>query len=375
MSRRNKAHGSCPAGYRGRIRIVLVLVTAAACVAGLCLGCAKEKEEIKEDKISNVKIQTVQKDLVRPCLSTVGTLNPFEEVIVSSEATGLLKEIRVDEGTRVTKGMVLARINDTDYRLNVLNAEAALKQAEASLVNLKIEHMRKESLLKDDLVTLQQFDDVSTRLTVTAQDLDRADVALSLARERLDKTVIRSPMNGIVKMKRVAAGDLIAAGMPMLTVVQINPLKLSFAVTEKDVGFLKKGRNVSFTVDAFPGKSFSGILSIIHPSLDERTRTLKAEALVENPEQDLKPGLFAKVTLYTAAPREAVVIPITSLLYDGTRVRVLVREGDKAMEKFLKIGDKYGEMVEVLEGLTGGESLIVVGQNTLSKGSRINVIK
>lgn len=352
----------------------LTLAAIMVCITALFPGCLMQEQEAKDGKIHNVRIHYVGHKLVRPSIGVMGTLEPFSEVIVSSEVNGVLKELMVDAGTPVTRGMVLARINDTDYRLDVINAEAALKQATAGLTNLKTEHGRMRSLVRKGSVSVQQFEEISTRLTVAVQDVDRAEAALSLARERLSKTVIRSPMSGVVKMRRVTPGELITAGMPLLAIVQIDPLKLALTVTEKDVGFLEKGQKVSFTVDAFPGSVFTGTLSVIYPSLDERTRSLKAEAIVDNQSEKLKPGLFAKASLYTTEPRNIVVVPITSILYDGSQVRVFIEDGGKAREKYLKIGEKYEEVVEVLEGLSGGESLIVVGQNTLFDGAMVNVV-
>ncbi|HNY66240.1 MAG TPA: efflux RND transporter periplasmic adaptor subunit [Deltaproteobacteria bacterium] len=327
------------------------------------------------EKMNNVKVWPVEKRSVQPYLDSIGSLYPDEEVTVSSEADGMLRAVYVDEGTPVSRGTVLAKVDDTDYRLNVSTAEALVKQAEAGLLNLKVEHRRKEALYKEELVTLQQFDDISTRLAVETQELQRAQVALSLARQRLHKTTVCSPIQGIVKLKMVSAGDFVRTSMPVMTIVRINPLKLSFSVTEKDVGLLKVGQDIVFTVDTFPGREFKGTLKVIYPSLDERTRTLRAEALVENPTLELKPGFFARVKVYTSSPREAVVVPATSLLYEGTKVKAFLQEGDRARERSLRIGSKYGEMVEVLEGLTGGEKLIVVGQNNLADGMKIHVVR
>ncbi len=353
----------------------MVLMVAALCIAIASPGCARKDEAVMSEKMNNVKVWPVEKRSVQPYLDSIGSLYPDEEVTVSSEADGMLRAVYVDEGTPVSRGTVLAKVDDTDYRLNVSTAEALVKQAEAGLLNLKVEHRRKEALYKEELVTLQQFDDISTRLAVETQELQRAQVALSLARQRLHKTTVCSPIQGIVKLKMVSAGDFVRTSMPVMTIVRINPLKLSFSVTEKDVGLLKVGQDIVFTVDTFPGREFKGTLKVIYPSLDERTRTLRAEALVENPTLELKPGFFARVKVYTSSPREAVVVPATSLLYEGTKVKAFLQEGDRARERSLRIGSKYGEMVEVLEGLTGGEKLIVVGQNNLADGMKIHVVR
>lgn len=348
--------------------VVLLFVTAMG------LSCSK-KQEVKAEKIINVKVWATETQAVRPYIEAVGSLKPNEEVIISPEVDGILNDIRVDEGTPVTKGTVLAVIRDTDYRLNAESARAAVKQAEAGLANITVEYRRKASLLKEELVTRQQFDDVSTRLTIATQDLDRARSALSLAREKLGKTVIRSPLKGIVKEKPAAAGDLARAGAPLMRIVQIDPLKLAFSIAEKDMGAMKEGQDVVFTVDPFPGREFSGRLSVIYPGMDERSRTLQVEALVANPALALKPGLFARVKVYTAPPRDSVVIPITSILYEGSRVKVFLMEANTARERIIGIGKKYGEMMEVTQGLKAGEQLIVVGQNNLLEGVRVHAVK
>ncbi len=376
MAGQRKPLQRSPVLHGERVRTgVAHLTVAVLCILLAFSGCAKKQEKANAEKISNVKVWVTEKRSVRPYIDTVGSLMPNEEVIVSSEVDGILRHIGVDEGTPVTKNMVLASVNDTDYRLGAANALAALKQAEANLANLKFEFKRKEALFSEELVTRQQFDDVSTRVTVAGQELDRAKVALSLSEEKLGKATIASPIKGIVKERKVTSGDFIRAGMPLLSIVQIDTLKLSFTVTEKGISAIKTGQDIIFTIDSFPGREFDGRLSVVYPSLDERTRSLRAEATVKNPSLELKPGLFAKVKVYTGSSRQAVVIPATSILYEGSRIRIFLQEGDKAKERFLKIGDKYGDMVEVLEGLKGGEKLIVVGQNSLSDGIRINVIK
>jgi membrane fusion protein (multidrug efflux system) len=338
-------------------------------------GCNKDDGKVSEERVVNVKVSMVEKKSFRPFVGTVGTLKAYEEVIVSSEVDGIVKSIRVDEGSSVSRGMLLAEINDTDYRLEVKRAEAVLRQAEATLANTKLEYDRKSSLYKEELVTKQQFDDVSARLAISDGDLDRARASLSLAKEKLSKTKIYSPLRGFVKEKKANAGDYVRNGTPLVWIIQSDPVKLSFTVPEKDVGKLKAGQDVVFRVDAFPDREFSGRVRNIYPSLEEKTRTLQVEALAPNQGNRLKPGLFAKVTLYTGEARDMVVIPVTAILYDNARIKVFVAEGNVAREKEIKIGHKYGESIEITEGLKQGEIIVVAGQNILSEGVKINVAR
>lgn len=337
-------------------------------------GCAANSDtKVVEEKVVNVRTETVEKRSLRPFVEAIGTLNPYEAVDISAEIEGVLKEVRIDEGTVVSKGDLLASIDESDYSLEVKHAEAVLRQAEASLSNTAAEYRRKEALYKDDLLTKEELDTLSTRLSLAEAEVDKAKVSLSLARRKILKTKVYSPISGVVKEKKVSAGGFLKNGAPLFTMIQIDPIKLIFTIPEKDVGRLKVGQEVQFKVDPYPGKEFKGRLNIIHPSLDEATRTLQVEALTPNPQGLLKPGLFARVTLYTGAPRSTLVVPVTALLYEAEKVKAFTVEGERAKEKAVRTGDKYGDVMEVLEGLKEGDKVVVAGQQNLSEGTKVRI--
>jgi len=148
----------------------------------------------------------------------------------------------------------------------------------------------------------------------------------------------------------------------------------------EDINRVKKvrkavGPGVSLRVDAFPDREFKGNVTTIYPSLEEKTRTLMVEALVPNPEESLKAGLFAKVILHTGAAKETVVIPITALLYEEARIKVFVEDGGRAKERPVVVGGKYGELMEIAEGLKEGEKVVVAGQQNLSEGVKVHVAR
>jgi len=207
------------------------------------------------------------------------------------------------------------------------------------------------------------------------------------------KTRISSPLAGIVKEKKVDRGNFVKNGTPLFTVIQTNPLKLNFTVSEKDVAKLRTGQEVLFKVDAYPEKEYKGKLSIIYPSLEERTRTLKVEAVVSNKDGQLKPGLFAHITVYTGAARDTIIVPATSLLYEGEKIKVFVAEGNIARERNVTVGQKFTfspeyngqtaqtpesgqrEFTELTEGVKDGEMVVTVGQQGLFDGAKIMVGK
>ena len=353
--------------------VILLLLLCVAVSANI--GCKKQEQKVTKEQSVNVRVRTAENRPLRPFVESIGTLNPYEMVNVSSELDGILKTIQVDEGSPVTRGQVIAEIKETDYQLAIEQAKAILKQAEAALANAKQEHLRKEALYREELVTKQQYDDIVARLAVAQGDVERAVAGLDLAKEKLTKTKIHAPMAGSIKEKKVTAGDYIRNGTLLVSIIRTDLLKLSFSVSEKDVGSIRTGQDVSFAVDAFPGREFRGQVKTIYPSLEEKTRSLQVEAVVANADRSLKPGLFARVTLYTGPARDTIVVPITALLYDNSTTKLFVIEGDRARERKVKIGRKYGELMEITEGLKAKEIVVTVGQNNLMEGVLINVAR
>ncbi|MHB9099731.1 MAG: efflux RND transporter periplasmic adaptor subunit [Syntrophales bacterium] len=365
-------NGAAQGGIRAGAVIMAVFLCAAVSAS---VGCQKKEQKVQKERAVNVRVWTAENRPLRPFVESIGTLNPYEIVNVSSELDGILKTINVDEGSPVTRGQVIAEIKETDYQLAVEQATAILKQAEAALANAKQEHVRKEALYREELVTKQQFDDIVARLAVAQGDVERAVAGLDLAKEKLTKTKIHAPMAGSIKEKKVTAGDYIRNGTLLVSIIRTDLLKLLFSVSEKDVGSLRAGQDVSFAVDAFPGREFRGQVKTIYPSLDEKTRSLQIEAVVTNADRSLKPGLFARVTLYTGPARDTVVVPITALLYDNSTTKLFVAEGDRAKERKVRIGRKYGELMEIVEGLKAKEIVVTVGQNNLMEGVLVNVAR
>jgi RND family efflux transporter MFP subunit len=359
-------------GYRVAQLLSLILILVMANL--MLVSCTKEKKA-EPERLVNVRVWTAEMKKVQPYLETTGTLKADEEVAVSSEVDGIVRKIKVNEGSPVNKGTLLVEINEIDYMLDWKRSESALKQAGANLDNAKAEYKRKDALYKEELITRQQFDDIRTKLALAEAELDRAKATLQTSKEKLSRTKVYSPLRGAVKEKKVSVGDYVRNGTPLLQLIKIDPLKLSFTISEKDVAGLKIGQEVVFTVDAFTGKQFKGKVSLIYPNVEERTRTLQAEAIVPNANHMLKPGYFARIQIFTEAARNTVIVPITALLYDSSTIRIFVVNGNKAQERIIKTGNKYGEYVEILEGLKEKEQVVVVGQNNLSEGVKVNVAR
>jgi RND family efflux transporter MFP subunit len=353
--------------------IILALLLCAMVL--LNVACSKKEQKVQKEKAVNVQVRPAETRSLRPFVDSIGTLNPYDVVNVSSELDGILKSIRVDEGSPVSRGQLIAELKDTDYQLAAEQAAAVQKQAEAALANARQEHQRKEALYREALVTKQQFDDIVARLTVAEADVEKARAGVDLAKEKLTKTKILAPMSGSVSQKKVTAGDYIRNGTLLISIIRTDLLKLNFSVTEKDVGSLRVDQDVTFVVDAFPGREFHGKVRMIYPGLEEKTRSLQVEAAVANGDGKLKPGLFCRVTLYSGSPKNTVVVPITALLYDNSLTKLFVIEADRAKERKVRLGRKYGEFMEIVEGVKDKETVVTVGQNNLMEGVLVNVAR
>jgi membrane fusion protein (multidrug efflux system) len=359
-------------GLRAASLLLALLLCAALAAAS---GCKKQEKEAQKEKAVNVRVRAAEARSLRPFVESIGTLNPYEAVTASSELDGILKTILVDEGSPVSKGQLIAEIKEIDTLLAVEQANATLKQAEATLANAKLEHQRKEALYREELVTKQQYDDIVARLAVTQGEVERARAGLDLAKEKLTKTKIHAPMAGSIQEKRVTAGDYVRNGTFLVSIIRTDLLKLNFSVTEKDVGSIRANQDVSFVVDAFPGREFRGRVKTIYPRLEEKTRSLQVEAVVANGDGRLKPGLFCRVTLYTGPARNTVVVPINALLYDNSSTKLFIVEGDRAKERKVRTGRKYGEFMEIVEGVKDQETVVIVGQNNLMEGVLVHVAR
>ncbi len=403
------------------------LMAASLLLISVSCGEKAGTKTAPEERVYNVQVRAAEKKLLRPFVEAIGTLNAHDEVTVSAEIEGILKDLKADEGSKVSKDLLLAMIDDTDYSLEVNRAEGALDGAKSKLQQLltgarpqevqlakaevdqtqadmekrKADMVRAKRLVEDKYISAQDWDAARTAYEVAVATHQKAkenyalvvegprkeeiaqaraqaaqaQAALSLSRQKLAKTKILAPLNGIVRLRKVSKGEFVKSGAPLFVIIQSNPIKLRFTVKEKDVGKVKVGQEAAVRVEAFPEREFRGEVSTIYPSLEEKTRTLLVEALVANPEGILKPGFFAKVSLYTGPPQERVAIPITAFLYEESKVRVFVEEGGRAKLREVKPGGKYGELMEILEGVQEGEKVVVAGQQNLSEGVKVNVAR
>lgn len=341
-------------------------------------------------------------------VEVVGSLAADEEVVVSAQAAGELSALNVDFGSFVAQGQVIAQIDQRDAKLKVEQAEATLKQtmarlgmregerfdsnqnadvkvAKAQLDWTKMDLDRATKLVENGDVSRSIYDNAVTQNNL-AQARHQAAIdqvnqqlavveqqraALNLAKKAVTDTVVRSPISGAVKEKHASRGSYLPVNGRIVTLVKINPLRLRAEIPEYAAAAVRTGLTMTLNVDAFPGRTFSGRVVRIGPSLNEQTRALTVEAQVANPSNLLRPGMFAKSSLITAAAAPAVMVPQRAVVNVAGLSKVFIVENGRATERIVKTGATDGDLIEIVEGVKAGDAVATTNLEKLQTGTLV----
>ncbi len=356
---------------------------AARCAAGLLALCAfalagcrdtTAAADAANPAASSKVIVTVAKaeegTLTRTA-SAQGALFPNERTIIAAEVNGTVAQVAADFGDSVKAGQVLLRLDSREYQLRVDSAQAAQQQVEARLKNTGANFDRAVELKSQGAISGAEYDRIASALHVDEADKESAEKALALARKKLGDTVIRAPFGGSVQKRMASLGEYITPGKELFELIAINPLKLRAPVPERFVPMVRVGMEVTLTVDATPGKVFSGNVTRVAPAIDDVTRTLLVEAEVANPDGLLKPGSFAHITANLGEDRALFVPKAAVLRYAGV-ARVFVIENDVAHTREVTTGDTLGETIEISQGLKAGETVATTEVDRLADGVAVD---
>lgn len=394
-------------------------ILIACLLAALLYGCdrntsaAKTGGEDGEAASLPVTVTPVRAQKVQRRVEMVATLYASEEVIVSSMVEGRLAAVEADLGDRVSSGQILARIEDTEFRFAVEQAEASLREtlarlgldrlpppnfdvaktsqaikAQAALSDARSHLGRMETLLEEKVISAQEYDSAETRYKTALADYKNSieegrslvalayskDAQLGAARKRLKDATVQAPLAGSVSKRSISAGEYVKAGTPLFTIVQDHPLKLRGLIAERYVPEIRPGQPVEVRVDAFPDQIFAGKLTRIAPSAEVSSRSFLVEGLVENATRLLKPGFFAKASILTGVDPAALTVPQQALATFAGITKVFVIENDVARERVVETGARVGtNEVEIVRGVGPGELVAISGLSRLAGGMRVKV--
>ncbi|MBI1761084.1 MAG: efflux RND transporter periplasmic adaptor subunit [Acidobacteria bacterium] len=405
--------------HSNRPALKLMLAVCALCLLTACSRKDATKAEAEKPKTlpakTKVKLIAVTQQQQQRAVEAVGSLFAFDEVTVSAEAEGRVEQVLVDVGDRVSKGQLLARISPVEFELTMEQQRAALaqsrarlglreedgelkdvrqaaevKKAAADLADAEQRFKRAEALLESGVIARQVFDEADSKFKAAKATYDLAvqqvenlrasmqqtQATLNLASKRLKDTQIRAPFAGAVKVRSVTAGQYLKIQTPVMTLVNVDPLRVRLNVPEKMSPWVRVGRSVNLTLEAFPNRTFTGRIARINPSVDEKTRTFEVEALVVNRGGELKPGSFVKATLQSDKVDAILTIPQTAAAYLFGTYKVFVIQGKTLKEREVKLGDHFGERVEILEGLQLNDKVAVgEGGQVLKDGMEVEVVQ
>lgn len=318
---------------RRRKRVIKIAVAAAA-VAGIAVFVASRIAG-DGDAGPTYTTEALARGDLKVVITATGTIQARDTVEVGAEVTGRVVELHADFNDKVEAGQVIARIDPTQSRQDVTQAEARLLSAQASMAKAKLAESeatnklaRGEALAKDGLVSAQELETLRTtaataRVSTKAARASLAEVQASVdnARTRLEKTTIRSPIAGIVLNRKVEKGQTVTAGFSTPVLFQLasdlSEMKLTAAVDEADVGRIEVGQEATFTVDAFPSRTFtSKVLSVRNvATTTQNVVTYEVILSAPNPDQKLRPGMTATTTIVTASVKDGLLVTNAALRF------------------------------------------------------------
>ena len=339
-------------------------------------------------------------------VEVVGSLTADEEVVVSSQIAGEITALNIDFGSYVQQGQVIAQIDQRDSLLKVEQSELQLKQpmarigmkegvkfdplqtpdvmqVKAQLDWTKMDLERATKLVEAGDVPRTIYDQALTQknlaqaryqaaidaISQQVAIIDQQRAAINLSRKSLTDTVVRSPISGAVKEKFQARGAFVPVGGKIVSIVRTNPIRLRADIPESSVSAVRVGQTISVTTDAFPNRTFTGRITRLGTSLSEQTRALPVEAVIANPSNTLRPGMFAKSQLVTNRNGSAIMVPTKAIFTIAGIIKVFVIENGKAVEKLVKTGLTDGELIEITEGVNEGDQVATSNTDKLQSGS------
>lgn len=339
----------------------------------LC-SCSSSKDKTNTEKPIAVEIKEIQPVDLPVEVETTGRLSPDREVTLISEVNGAVKTYLADVGNHVEKNQALIKINPVDYQLAVNEAKANFASAQAQLDLAKKSYERSKILLPRDVISKDVFEKSESQYKAARAGIDRVKAMVDIAQERLNKTIIRAPFQGLVAVRMVEIGQTIGAGQPVMTIVVLDPIRIKISLSEKDYIRLDQSDPVSVSVDTFPGNSFSSHIDLIGVKADLRTSTFGVDILVDNPELLLKAGLTARVRITTDVIPNAILISQSTILYRENSKEVFIVDNDnKAQRRDIQLGVIVGADVQVVSGLSPKDKLVISGGQYLKPGDTVMI--
>ena len=318
-----------------------------------CSGKNAEQTTVAE-KVESVRVESATVQSVPQTMTYTATVQPDKRNSISSSMPSRIREIFVEVGDHVKKGQLLVELDASN-----------IMQQKVQLDNIELEYNRAKELVAVGGASQQQLDQITTQFEAAKTSYDNL----------MENTKLLSPVNGVVTARNFDSGDL--AQGPILTVMQINPVKIVINVSESEFTKVKMGMPIDITFDVFGDELFKGKVSLIYPTIDPMTRTFGVEVEIPNGNNRVRPGMFARATIDFGA-KDHVVVPDRAVVKragSGDRfVYVYNNDGTVSYVK-VELGRHIDTAYEVLSGLDHNTQVVVAGQSRLNDGVKVNVVE
>lgn len=341
------------------------------------LASCGEKNAEEADKAAvaaakpQVKLAVVASESIPQTETYTATVESDIKNNIAPNAPMRIENILVEVGDRVSKGQCVAKLDES----NLTQVKLQIENQKAVINNTKVDFNRIEELYKIGGVSKAEYDNYKIQLEGLQTQLN----VLNTQMAQLSKnTQLYSPINGVVTARNYDSGDMYSGAMPILTIEQTNPVKLMVNISESHYKDVMKGQQVDITLDAYEGEAFTGKVTIVTPSVDAITHTFPVEITINNPEQKVRPGMFARATI-NFGNKDHVIIPDEALVKQigaGDRY-VYVYDKAKGTVSYNKVelGRHMGTNYEIFSGVNPGDQVVVAGQARLNNGKEVEVVK
>jgi membrane fusion protein (multidrug efflux system) len=317
------------------------------------------------ESVTSSKVEAVEWEAMRPA---IGTLVAVRGVTLGSELPGLVRSISFESGTSVRKGAALVKLDTSAEEAQLASAEADAQLARANLERARM-------LRQGGSNTQADLDAAEARAK-------QADASVANLQAVIAKKTIRAPFDGRIAIRQVELGQILSPGTPIASLQSVDPIHADFWLPQQALSGLKVGQRVTLEVDVFPGSRWDGTITTINPEVDVATRNVRVRATFPNRDGRLRPGMYANVDVASGEKRKVLVVPATGVLYApfGDSVFVLEEQKDPsgkpatvARQKFVRLGERRGDFVEVTSGLSAGETVVSSGAFKLRNGMAVVV--
>lgn len=335
-----------------------LLLALAACGGG---GPGEQAEKADEEAVSvPVEVAETRRGDVNAYYSGTATMEAEQDAEVVAKVGGVVEQLLVEEGNRVEKGQVLARIDDDRLRIEV-------ERAEANLAKLEQEYRRTKQLAANNLVSQE----TTERL---AYEVDAVKADVELARLQLAYTEIRAPFSGVVAKRYIKVGNMISQNEAAFRVTDFDPLIATLHVPERELGKLANEQLAEIRVDALPGQRFVGEVDRVSPVVDASTGTVAVTVAIKDPSDVLRPGMFGRVSIVYDRRQDTLLVPRSAVITQDAKSTVFVVNDGQAQRRVVETGYTNNGSIEIVSGLESGDRVVTVGQNSLKDGARVSII-